>query len=62
MTAAGHRLFACAKRWAERLPREKSVKSKKKCKNQMLLALFSALPPKRDGTHPLDPGKFKLEE
>jgi hypothetical protein len=59
VTEASRRQLACAKRWAARLPRERSDKSKDKAKRQMLLALFSILPPKTDGTHPLD--KFKLE-
>lgn len=59
MNDATRRTLAKAKRWANRLPRERSDKSKEKAKRQMLRALFSILPPKPDGTHPLD--KFKLE-
>lgn len=55
--------IARAKRWAHRLPRERWQPGKQKCKKLMLEALYSALPPKRDGTHPLDAqqveGKFK---
>lgn len=43
-----------AQRWAHRLPHERWQPGKQKCKKLMLEALYSALPPKRDGTHPLD--------
>jgi hypothetical protein len=61
MTDAKRRLQACAKRWANRLPRERSENSKLKAYNLMLRALLSTLPPKTDGTHPLDHKHFELE-
>jgi hypothetical protein len=59
MTESSCRQLACAKRWAARLPREQFRPGKEKAKRRMLRALFSILPPKTDGTHPLD--EFKLE-
>lgn len=55
------RMIARSKRWSERLAAcaSRSERDKGKCYRQMMAALLGALPPKRDGTHPLD--KFKLE-
>lgn len=55
--------FRKAKRWSERLAAcaARSDRDKGKCYRQMMAALLGALPPKRDGTHPLDNNKFKLE-
>lgn len=50
-----------AKRWAERIAQEKSPLNKARCQRQMMRVLFSALPPKPDGTHPLDADQLKLE-
>lgn len=50
-----------AKRWSTRIAREKSPLNKARCQRQMMRALFSALPPKRDGSHPLDADQLKLE-
>lgn len=55
------RLLRQAKRWSERYApcAQRSARDGKKCYDKMMAALLGALPPKRDGTHPLD--KFKLE-
>jgi hypothetical protein len=50
-----------AKRWARRVGGEQSKADKNRCVRRTLDALYSILPPKRDGTHPLDPEKMKLE-
>lgn len=57
----GRRAIARAKRWARRICREQTRPGKQRAKNRMLCALYSALPPKADGTHPLDNKNFKLE-
>lgn len=50
-----------AKRWASRIPAARSRPDKDRCKRQMLRALYSALSPRCDGTHPLDADNLKLE-
>jgi len=53
--------FTRAKRWANRLPGARSRADKRRCLRQMMAALYSALPPKTDGTHPLDASRMTLE-
>lgn len=50
-----------AKRWACRVGREQSAADKRRCVRRTLDALYSILPPKLDGTHPLDAERLKLE-
>jgi hypothetical protein len=50
-----------ARRWAERVACNQSKRDKQRCVRRTLDALYSILPPKPDGTHPLDADKFKLE-
>lgn len=50
-----------AKRWAKRLPFCRSRADKRRVYRQMRMALLSALPPKTDGTHPLDADRMTLE-
>lgn len=50
-----------AKRWACRIARGQSAADKRRCVRRALDALYSTLPPKRDGTHPLDADHLKLE-
>lgn len=52
---------ALARRWAERIPQERSRAGKARCLRRCLDALYTVLPPKVDGTHPLDSKQFKLE-
>ncbi len=55
------RLMQRAKRWADRYAAcaARSDRDSQRCYRQMMAALLGALPPKADGTHPLD--KFRLE-
>lgn len=53
--------LARAKRWARRIAAPQSGPDKRRCLRQCLNALYSALPPKPDGTHPLDAVNLKLE-
>lgn len=53
--------MAQAKRWARRVCREQSAADKRRCVRRTLDALYSILPPKPDGSHPLDPNNLKLE-
>jgi hypothetical protein len=50
-----------ARRWARRVAARQSGPDKRRCLRQALNALYSTLPPKRDGTHPLDAAALKLE-
>jgi len=50
-----------AKRWARRVCGNQSEADKRRCVRRTLDALYSILPPKRDGSHPLDADKLKLE-
>jgi len=43
-----------AKRWAEMIAQAQSVAEKNQCVRRCVTGLLSALPRKRDGTHPLD--------
>lgn len=43
-----------AKRWASRAAHAQSKPEIARCARQALDSLYAALPPKRDGTHPLD--------
>ncbi len=49
-----------AMRWARRVARAQSAADKQRCVRRTVDALLSALPPKVDGTHPLDAGHLKL--
>lgn len=49
-----------AKRWARRVAADQSKADKRRCVRRTLDALYSILPPKVDGTHPLDPSNLKL--
>lgn len=49
-----------AKRWARRVAADQSAPDKRRCVRQCLNALYSILPPKADGTHPLDARNLKL--
>jgi hypothetical protein len=60
MTAAD-RAIARARRWARRVARPQSRPDKNRCVRRTLEALYSILPPKRDGSHPLDADSLKLE-
>ena len=53
--------MAQAKRWARRVARQQSAADKRRCVRRTVDALLSILPPKRDGTHPLDADHLKLE-
>jgi len=46
--------IADAKRWANQIPVAQSDDQKTQCVRRCVTALLSALPRKRDGTHPLD--------
>lgn len=50
-----------SKRWARRIARGQSAADKRRCVRRCLDALYAALPPKRDGSHPLDADRVKLE-
>lgn len=50
-----------AKRWACRVRAQQSEADKRRCVRRTIDALYSILPPKRDGTHPLDADQLKLE-
>ena len=50
-----------AKRWAQRAAAVRSEPDRRRCHRQSMQALFSILPPKLDGTHPLDAHHLKLE-
>lgn len=50
-----------AKRWSERVSARQSKADKRRCVRRTLEALYSILPPKRDGSHPLDADSLKLE-
>lgn len=50
--------FDAAKKWAAQIAPAQSVAEKNQCVRRCVYALLSALPRKRDGTHPLD---FALE-
>lgn len=56
-----HPAIARAKRMAERLPACNTGPGKRCAMRLMVRALLSALPPKRDGSHPLDADRMKLE-
>ena len=56
-----HPAIARAKRWANRLPACRSRVEKNRVYRQMRTALFTALPRKADGTHPLDAEQMTLE-
>lgn len=53
--------LAKAKRWARRIAAARSAPDKRRCLRRCLDALYAALPPKRDGSHPLDSNNLKLE-
>mgnify|MGYP007080395341 CR=1 FL=1 len=53
--------LAQARRWSERVAREQSRQDKQRCVRRTLDALYFILPPKRDGSHPLDEQSFRLE-
>jgi hypothetical protein len=42
-----------AKRWARRIPKERTKAGKQSCIRRCLDALYLILPPKADGSHPL---------
>jgi len=42
-----------AKRWAKRIAKESTKAGKQSCIRRCLDALYSILPPKTDGSHPL---------
>jgi len=50
-----------AKRWLNRAAAARSEPDRRRCHRQGLQALLSILPPKRDGSHPLDADNLKLE-
>lgn len=50
-----------AKRWACRVAAQQSLPDKNRCVRRMFEALYVTLPPKRDGSHPLDADNLKLE-
>lgn len=50
-----------AKRWADRMIATPSQPDKRRCRRQMMRALYSMLPRKTDGTHPLDASRLTLE-
>jgi hypothetical protein len=49
-----------AKRWLDRAAAASSGPDRQRCHRQGLLALYSTLSPKRDGSHPLDADQLKL--
>ena len=53
--------MARAKRWSRRVAAARSAPDQRRCVRQCLMALYSTLPPKRDGSHPLDAQQLKLE-
>ena len=53
--------IARAKRWAERMVATRSPADKRRCRRQMMRALYAVMSPKPDGTHPLDAGRLTLE-
>lgn len=50
-----------AKRWSRRISAARFRPDKLRCLRQCLNALYSMLPPKLDGSHPLDADRMKLE-
>ena len=52
--------LAQAERWAERVACRQSKADKNRCVRRTLDALYSILPPKLDGSHPLDARSLKL--
>jgi len=46
--------LAQAERWANRVACQQSKADKNRCVRRTLDALYSILPPKTDGSHPLD--------
>lgn len=56
-----HAAIARAKRLSFGLPKCRSRAEKRRLYRVMRAALFSALPPKKDGSHPLDADRMTLE-
>jgi hypothetical protein len=52
--------LAQAERWANRVACQQSKADKKRCVRRTLDALYSILPPKPDGSHPLDARNLTL--
>lgn len=50
-----------ARYWARRVKHKKTAPDKAQCVRRTLDALYRALPPCRDGHHPLDADRLKLE-
>lgn len=50
-----------ARHWARRVKRNQSPAGKAHCVRRTLDALYASLPPCRDGHHPLDADRLKLE-
>jgi hypothetical protein len=58
-THSTEKQLRAAKRWANRIPKERTKAGKQSCIRRCLDALYSILPPKADGSHPLHTLKLR---